>query len=190
MKILILTTLAFVIPLITQVGCQQNDFNPGITASLDINLVENAKNIYWDVLLQFLENIKLDPVIKFKQDNIMDGALGGQLVGNYLIFSQRSENVNIKLEPELNAIHLSIDNLGVAFATERVEYGIYSIRIGAKVFAMVRNVHAALRIGIIRQFLPNGLVVPGFVISDVECKVPYDDVDITIDGGVHIKTAN
>jgi hypothetical protein len=61
----------------------QASFNPGITASFDLNLIREVKNKYFDLIIKEIEN-------KAAEDVVFDG---GYLKNNSFSLHSRSEDV-------------------------------------------------------------------------------------------------
>lgn len=68
--------------------------NPGLTASLDINLLQKAKDVYFDRILDIIRHVQI-PDFSFDQ---------GFVNGNTFTVMENSSNVNFSTDPIENTL--------------------------------------------------------------------------------------
>jgi len=71
-------------------------FNPGATASLDMGLIVEAKDVYWNYVMNILKNVKI-PDTSFHN---------GYIHGNSFFVKQSSDNVHITTNAAKNGVTL------------------------------------------------------------------------------------
>jgi len=87
-------------------------FAPGGGASLDIIMVESAKDVYWNYLMEILGNTTI-PNLSFK---------GGYLNNNKFAITEKAGDVQIVTDVANNGVALSIDNLKAQFHSGSFKY--------------------------------------------------------------------
>ena len=146
----------------------------GIHAELDISVIEQAKDVYLDSILSYLNNLQLP--------NVDDD--GNYLHGNHLSVSQNAQNVIFDVDVAKNAITLTCNDLSANFYTD-------SFRDKASIFVAKGHLEVkmeSVKIGVGLQFttqtLASGHVVPAVNSVDVIVDIDRNDIDIKIWGNI------
>lgn len=87
---------------------------PGLSASVDVSVLEQAKDMYFEYIIDAINNLGLDNY-KFNNDN-------GYLRNNKLKIMQRSNDVDFHLDPKNNAMWVHISNLDAQFYSKNFKY--------------------------------------------------------------------
>ena len=82
----------------------------GIHASLDISIIEQAKNVYMDKIIETLNNLQLPNI------NSDDGK--DYLHGNHVTVNQDASNVILAVDVPNNALTLNMNSLSANFYTD------------------------------------------------------------------------
>ena len=171
MKIYML--LAVVTPLVYAV-------NPGATASLDIGVVDQAKDVYFNYIMNILKNVQI-PDISFS---------GGYIHDNSFFVTEQAQNVMITNDPANNGVRLEVDALSAGFQSHSFRYKKSIIVAKGSVEASFTHVKLAATVGISQQTLSNGKVVPAFVIKNIDLDMPKDHISIKLKGNLVTKIAS
>ena len=155
-------------------------FDAGATASLDIGLIQEAKDVYWNYVMNILANVQI-PDIDFH---------GGYIHANTFHISQASQNVQINTDVPVNGIKLSVNDLGAGFKSNSFKYKLSFLTAKGSVEVSMSQVSVAVDIGLTQQKLSNGKVVPGFTTSGVSVHIPSDHMSIKIKGNIISKIAD
>jgi len=86
--------------------------NPGLTASLDIDLIQQAKDVYFDAILDIIRHVEV-PDFTFD---------GGYVKNNSFQITENSDNVNFKSDSAKNALVFSVDDLKAEFKSANFRY--------------------------------------------------------------------
>ena len=81
----------------------QATIKTGLKNSLDIAVIEQAKDVYFDAILKLITNLKIpDFYAKDNEDYMID---------NTLVIQEQPDNVNFYTSVEENAVIFEMDNL-------------------------------------------------------------------------------
>jgi hypothetical protein len=89
-----------------------NSLDAGATASLDIGLVQDAKDVYWNFVMNILKNATV-PDISFK---------GGYVNKNQFQVTETSKNVQIENVAAKNGVKMSVNDLKASFKSSDMKY--------------------------------------------------------------------
>ena len=152
----------------------QTSTTNGITASLDIAVIEQAKDVYFDKVIKLIQSVQIP---NYDSDKVY-------LHDNSFTLNQAATDVVFAVDPAKNAVTLTCNHLSAKFHTG-------SFR--AKKYFFVATGHAevdinTVKIGVGLQFttqtLPDGRVVPGVNAVDIVVDIDDDDIDIHISGNI------
>lgn len=101
--------------------------------------------------MEILKNVKI-PDISFH---------GGHLNSNTFQVTESSKNVQISDDSALNGVKLDVNDLGAQFHSSSFEYKISFLKCKGSVNVSIKNMDVDLVLGLTKQTLPNGKVVPG-----------------------------
>jgi hypothetical protein len=155
--------------------------NPSIGASLDIKIIEQAKEAYFDYVLKKLDGMAI-PNINFNH---------GHMNKNVFNIVERANAVNFTLDKTNNAIVLSVSDLTATFATKDISYkhGWYCPRIRGSADVSMKNVGLSVGIKLATQVY-QGKTIPAFQVVDVNFHLSKSDLGIHLHGGLIMKIAN
>ena len=80
----------------------------GVHASLDIAVIEQAKTVYFDKILSYLNNLAIPDINNGKD----------YMHGNHVSVSQNAQNVVFKTDVANNALVLTCNDLSAVFKTD------------------------------------------------------------------------
>ena len=149
-------------------------FDPGAEASLDIGVVEQGKDAYWNYVMNILANTKI-PDTDFH---------GGYIHDNTFSVTEAAGDVSITDDSALNGIKLSINTLEAAFKSNHFKYKKGIIDCKGSVQAEISHMSVDVTVGLTTQTLSNGKVVPGFTVPSVHVSLPKDKIKIKIHGNL------
>ena len=86
---------------------------PGIKGSFDIEILEQAKDVYFDKVVQLINNISI-PDFEDKD--------GNYLRGNNFVMNERNSDVLIYADPTNNALVMRCDKLSGVFYNDSFRY--------------------------------------------------------------------
>lgn len=152
-----LQLIFFLVPLIAAV-------NPGGTATLDIGVIEQAKDAYYNVLMQLLANLDV-PDVDFD---------GGYLRQNSFYIKEAVQDMRISADQDLNGIRFEFNNLEAEFQSKdfHASYGI--IQTSGSMSIDIKQVYIAFTEQTDMTTLPNGRVVPALVSVHIVTQIPTD----------------
>ena len=86
--------------------------NPGLTASIDRAVISQAKDVYFEQILNIIRDVKV-PDIPFDQ---------GYINGNTFVVTENSKNVNFTPNVSQNALIFSVTDLSGEFNCEHFKF--------------------------------------------------------------------
>lgn len=152
----------------------------GATASLDVGVVQQAKDVYWSQVLNILRKVKIGD-INFHHGWIHDNAFN---------IDQDAKNIIINPDPTKNGVRLGVNDLAASFQSNNFRYkaGIFPLR--GSVHVSMSEVSVGVTLGLTQQTLADKKVVPAFTVSDVSVSLPSKHLKISIHGNFWSKIAN
>jgi len=148
----------------------------GIHASLDISVIEQAKDVYMSKIVETLNNLSLPDI------NSDDGKT--YLHGNHVQVNQDASNVIFSVDTANNAVTLTMNSLSANFYTDsfRAHEWIFVATGHAEVEMDTVNIGMGLSFS--TQTTSDGKVVPSVSAVDVLVDINRDDIDIKIWGNI------
>jgi len=146
----------------------------GIHASLDISILEQAKDVYTNEILKFLNNMALP--------NMDDG--NDYLHGNHITVSQSAANVLFDVDLPNNALTLTLNKLNANFYTDSFRMHSWIFVATGHLEVIMDSINVGLGLSFTTQTLPDGRVVPKVNAVDVLVDINRDDIDIKIWGNI------
>ena len=159
-------------------------FDPGVTASLDINVFDQAKDVYFDLIMNVLENVKL-PDFPFQKESV-----NGHMNDNTFGVLEIPSNVQITNRPDVNGIELSIDDLYATFFCKDFTFNYAFVHAAGNVTVDFQHFTVKAIASFDTQTLQNGKVVPAFKIEVIDVDLPKEFVSIKIQGNVFAQIAD
>ena len=154
--------------------------DPGAIASLDISVIEQAKDVYFNYLMNILKTVNI-PDIDFH---------GGYIHQNTFAITEAASNVQVSADPENNGLVLSVDSLAANFHSSSFRYKLSILLCKGSVSVDISHMTVRATIGVTTQKLANGKTVPSFTIPKVYIDLPKDHLNIHIHGNVVAKIAD
>ena len=114
MRYLSTITIVSILSLIGSV----KSFDAGAAASLNVGVIEQAKEVYWNYVMNILKNVQI-PDISFHD---------GHLNHNSFFVNQASKNVQITTNSGQNGVNLGVIDLQAGFHSSSFEYKISFIK--------------------------------------------------------------
>jgi hypothetical protein len=99
--------------LAANIAFAQSTLKPGIKASLNIDVLEQAKDAYFDTVVELINNLEIPD---FEDDD------GNYLRGNSFIMDERTSDVSIYADPSLNALVMRCNKLSGVFYNDEFRY--------------------------------------------------------------------
>jgi len=156
------------------------DETAGAIASLDISVIEQAKDVYFNYLMNVLKDVNI-PDIDFH---------GGYIHQNTFVITEAASNVQISADPENNGLVLSVDSLAANFHSSSFRYKLSILLCKGSVSVDISHMSVKATIGVTTQKLANGKTVPSFTMSNVNVDLPKDHLNIHVHGNVVAKIAD
>ena len=154
--------------------CSAATANTGVHASLDIAIVEQAKDIYMDVILKAINNLAL-PNIGDSKD---------YLHGNHVSVSQNAQNVIFDVDVANNAVKLTCKDLSANFYSDSFRAHSWIFVAKGNLEVKMSTVGIGLGLSFTTQTLPDGRVMPAVDAVDVLVDIDRNDIDIKIWGNI------
>ena len=148
----------------------------GIHASLDISILEQAKDIYTVEILKFLNNLALP--------NIDSNDGKDYLHGNHITVSQSAANVLFDVDLPNNALTLTLNKLSANFYTDSFRAHSWIFVAKGHLEVIMDTVNVGLGLSFTTQTLPDGRVVPMVNAVDVLVDINRNDINIKIWGNI------
>ena len=149
--------------------------NPnGIKASLDVDVLQQAKNVYMDTILNSLNSLVIPDVGDDKD----------YLHGNHVSVQQDAQDVSLVTDVANNAIVLTANNLSAKFFCDsfRAHSWIFVAKGHLEVDMSTVNIGIGLKFK--TQTLTDGRSVPAVEAVDVTVDIHRNDINIKIWGNI------
>jgi len=99
--------------LVANIAFAQSTLTPGIKASMDIAVLEQAKDAYFDTVVQIINNLQIPD---------FEDSDGNYLRGNSFVMDERSSNVSIYTDVPNNALVMRCDKMSGVFYNNEFRY--------------------------------------------------------------------
>ena len=144
---------------------------------MDISVVEQAKNVYFDEILKLLNNLQIPDI------NSSDGK--DYLHGNHISVQQDPNNVIFTIDQDKNAIVLTANKLSAQFFCDSFrEHSFLFVTAKGHLEVKMDTVNIGVGLQFTTQTLPDGRIVPAINSVDVLVDIDRDDIDIKIWGNI------
>ena len=148
----------------------------GVHAELDIAVIEQAKTVYFDNILKFLNNMQIPDITS------SDGKT--YLHGNHVSVAQAADNVLFEVDVPNNALKLTCNDLSANFYTDNFRgHELFFVATGNLEVEM-KSMSIGMGLSFTTQTLPDGTVVPAVNAVDVQVDIDRSDIDIHIHGNI------
>mmetsp|Transcript_55057 Transcript_55057/g.75654 ORF Transcript_55057/g.75654 Transcript_55057/m.75654 type:complete len:243 (+) Transcript_55057:28-756(+) len=150
-------------------------YNDGLTGSLKMTVIEQAKDAYFAEILKLINNMPIPDI---------DIPWHGYLKNNYLNIEENAYDVIFSVDTKNNAMVLTCSNLGITFTSEKFKYRELLIWTTGSVTVNMNTVKIQAGFGQTTQTLADGRIVPAFTAEDVKVEIDRSDIDIHIHGSI------
>ena len=154
-------------------------FNPGGKASIAFTSLQEAKNTYFDFVLNLVNQVKI-PDISFHH---------GSMDGNSFHVTEAANNVVFNPGAG-NTIDISVNSLNAAFHSHTLRYKVTFVTAKGSLDAHVSNMAVGLKLGVTTQKLPNGKTVPAVRVISSAVDLPKSHISLSIHGNIIAKFAS
>ena len=152
---------------------------PGATMSIDIAIVEQAKNVYFDFVMNIINNLTI-PEIDFD---------GGYIKENEIHITETSKNVNISTDVADNGFEFRVDDLKAKFHSGQFKMKKLLITAKGSIDVSMDEIDVDIKIGVRTAKLPNGRYVPFLTVPRAKVDINRKKMDIKIHGNFVTKIA-
>ena len=146
----------------------------GVHAELDIAVIEQAKDVYFDNILKFLNNLQLPDI----------GDSKNYLHGNHISVNQAASNVLFEVDVPNNAVKLTCNDLSANFYTDSFRGHEWIFVATGHLEVVMKKMSIGMGLSFTTQTLPNGAIVPAVNAVDVLVDIDRSDIDIKIWGNI------
>jgi hypothetical protein len=160
--------------LVSLAGVQSQELKAGLKTSLDISILDQAKDVWFDQLLTVINNIQLPD---------LDDGHGSYLKGNKLTILERTSKVDFYPDVANNAVVFSNKKISAIATCEKFRYKIAPLIFAdgsAEVDINTIEIDAGLSFS--TTVLPSGHVVPYVTGADVYTHINRFDIVIKLQG--------
>ena len=152
------------------IGSTQATNPSGIKASLDISILEQAKDVYMDKLLEVVNNLMLPDI------NSDDGK--DFLHGNHVHVSQDASNVIFTEDVANNALVLTANKLSAVYYCDSFRAHSWIFVAKGHLDVKMNTVNVGVGLKFKTQTLADGRVVPAVESVDVNVDIDRGDINI------------
>lgn len=110
------------------------DFLPGIIGELDISVIQKAKQMYFNFILNYLKELEV-PDTDFR-----NGLAIGHINNNTAFVQEAPNNIDLVTNQTINAVRLSAKNLKIGFKSNDFHYKLGLIVAKGSIDALLSNV--------------------------------------------------
>lgn len=161
--------------LAANIAFAQSTLTPGIKASLDIAVLEQAKDAYFDTVVELVNNLTIPD---FEDDK------GNYLRGNSFVMNERTDNVSIYADSNRNALVMRCDKLSGTFYNDSFRYKSWPFVAKGHLDVIINTIEVGFGLQFDTQTLGNGRIVPMINSVDVTTDIDRWDVNIQIWGNI------
>jgi len=147
----------------------------GTTASLDIAVVDQAKDIYFNDILDLVRSIQIPDLVQDKNHGLW---------GNHFTIDQDANNVSFTVDTANNAIVMRADDLSASFYCDSFRYETWPLIATGRLEVDMKTVSIGVGLQFDTQVLPDGRIVPSINSVDVLADINRNDISIEIWGNI------
>jgi len=147
----------------------------GFKASMDIDVIEQAKDVYFDWIIQTVNSLEIPD---FYDDS------NHYLKGNHFYLNERTSDVTITTDVAKNALVLRCDQLSGKFVGDDFRYREWPFVATGHLEVDIDTIVIQFGISFGQTTLPDGRQVPSISSVDVYTDIDRWDVDIKIWGNI------
>ena len=159
-----------------QVCWSQATFKAGVKNSLDIAVIEQAKDVYFDKILKIITNLQIpDIYIKDNED---------YMIGNTLVIQEQPTDVRFYTSVEQNAVIFEMDNLSCQFYCDKFRAKELIFVAKGDVEVDMKDVKIVVGLAFDTMTLTDGRIVPQVSAINVDFEISRRHLDIHLHGNL------
>ena len=155
-------------------------FNPGMTASIDWAMLEQAKDVFLPYVLNALNKAEI-PDIAFSSGS-------GYAKNNTFIIMEPAGNTFLRPVATDGSIEFSISNLTAHFGSDNLHYQkFYVFTANGSLNVEITELSLYIRFKLLEKTLKDGSTVPSIEVLESKLNIPPDRLNVTIKGDNFMK---
>ena len=159
-----------------QVCASQATFKAGVKNSLDIAVIEQAKDVYFDKILKMITNVQIpDIYIKDNED---------YMIGNRLVIQEQPTDVRFYTSVAENAVIFEMDNLSCQFYCDKFRYKETIFIAKGDIEVDMKDVKIVVGLAFDTMTLADGRIVPQVSAVNVDFEISRRHLDIHLHGNI------
>ena len=151
-------------------------YHAGIKNSLDISVVEQAKDVYFDEIVKLINNLEL-PDFYLDDDK-------GYFLDNRFVLQQDSSDVQFTTDVQDNAIILEVTDFRGTFYCDQFRYKELLFVAKGSIEVDLKKIQITAGVGFGKQTLEDGRDVPLIKAVKVDMDIDRRDIDIHMHGNI------
>lgn len=148
----------------------------GVKNSLDIGVIEQAKDVYFDTIVKLINNLAL-PDIHLPGDK-------GYMIDNKFVLEMDSGDVNFTTDVGENAVIFSVSDFRGTFLCDHFRYKETIFVAKGSVEVDLKKIKITAGVGFSKQTLPDGRMVPLIEAVNVDMDIDRRDIKIHLHGNI------
>jgi hypothetical protein len=145
----------------------------GARASIDIAVLDQAKDVYWSKLMTILNNLDI-PDVDIDSENYFHD--------NELYIQQASNNVIFSTNPSNNEIRLQVNNLKATYLCHDFRAQSWIFVAYGHIEVDIYDMDISFGLSFDTQTLPDGTIMPYVKAVDTSVHIDRNDINISIGG--------
>lgn len=144
--------------------------------SVDFNTIREAKNVYFDYILNIVNNATLSNI----------PLSNGHISNNTFQINDAAEDVTLTPLAD-NVLHISVTHLNASFASQDLAYKIWFYTLEGALDVAITDISLDLKIKTSFQHLSNGAAVPRFTVIESSITIPDFGIEYTLHSSYFIE---
>lgn len=161
--------------LINSVACYYDSTTNGVSGSFEIDVLSQAKDIYFDKILAAINTVQIPDIVIDKNHYMKE---------NSFVLNQAANNVQFTTDIANNAIVLTCNDLTAQFITKDFRYKEFIFIATGLAEVDLNKIEISLGIDFVTQNLTDGRVVPALRSVDVVVDIDRNDLKFHIQGNI------
>lgn len=161
--------------LVASTAMAQTDMTPGIKASLDIAVLEQAKDVYFDNIVNLINNLTIPD---------FEDSDGNYMRGNSFVLDQRTDNVYIYPDTANNALVMRCEKLSGVFYNDAFRYRVWPFTAKGHSDVIINTILVQFGLAFGTTDLENNRRVPYITGVDIDVDINRFDINIQIYGNI------
>ena len=157
-------------------GGPSHAYFSGVKNSLDIAVIEQAKDVYFDSIVKLINNLAL-PDIYLPDDK-------GYMLDNRFVLIESASDVQFTTKPTENAVIFEVTDFRGTFYCDHFRYKETIFVAKGSVEVDLKKIQITAGVGFGKQTLADGRMVPLIEAVDVDMDIDRRDIDIHLHGNI------